>query len=370
VLTGGPGTGKTETVRIIIAALRALKKHYALCAPTGRAAKRLAEATGRPAQTIHRLLEYNPEAGFVRDERDPLTVDYLIVDEASMLDLELAHHLLEALKPAARVLFVGDVNQLPSVGAGDVLRDLIRSGRAAVVQLTTIFRQAADSGIVVNAHRINQGQFPILNEFGGFYFFGEKRPKQAADLLVDIVGRRIPEKFGLYPIDDVQVLAPMYRGACGVDDLNARLQEALNPAGQGKAERRLGERVFRVGDKVMQTRNDYDRMVFNGDVGRIAAVDPVLKEMAVLMPGRGLIHYDWDEIGKLTHAFATTIHKAQGAEYPCVVVPLLTQHYVMLQRNLLYTAITRARRLATAWHHVGKLVSRRRRLRSVQFPGA
>ncbi|RLC70562.1 MAG: ATP-dependent RecD-like DNA helicase, partial [Chloroflexi bacterium] len=325
---------------------------------------------GRPAQTIHRLLEYNPEAGFVRDERDPLTVDYLIVDEASMLDLELAHHLLEALKPAARVLFVGDVNQLPSVGAGDVLRDLIRSGRAAVVQLTTIFRQAADSGIVVNAHRINQGQFPILNEFGGFYFFGEKRPKQAADLLVDIVGRRIPEKFGLYPIDDVQVLAPMYRGACGVDDLNARLQEALNPAGQGKAERRLGERVFRVGDKVMQTRNDYDRMVFNGDVGRIAAVDPVLKEMAVLMPGRGLIHYDWDEIGKLTHAFATTIHKAQGAEYPCVVVPLLTQHYVMLQRNLLYTAITRARRLATAWHHVGKLVSRRRRLRSVQFPGA
>ncbi len=346
VLTGGPGTGKTETTRTIIRALDALNLRCALCAPTGRAAKRLSEATGRSAKTIHRLLEYNPERGFARDEDDPLSVDYLIVDEASMLDLKLTDHLLRALKPTTQVLFVGDVDQLSSVGAGDVLRDIIASGRAAVARLNTIFRQATNSGIVVNAHRINRGQFPVLNEFDDFYFFSQQDPRQAAELLVDVVGRRIPKKFGLYAIDDVQVLTPMYRGACGVNNLNALLQEALNPAKPGKAEQKLGDCVFRVGDKVMQVRNNYDKMVFNGDIGRIVTIDPVLKEIAVRIARYGLAYYDWDEASKeLTHAFAVSIHKAQGAEYPAIVMPVLSQHYVMLQRNLLYTAITRARRL-------------------------
>jgi len=346
VLTGGPGTGKTETTRTIIRALDGMKLRYALCAPTGRAAKRLSEATDRSAKTIHRLLEYNPEVGFARNEDDPLLVDYLIVDEASMLDLKLTDHLLRALNPTTQVLFVGDVDQLPSVGAGDVLRDIIASGRAAVAQLSTIFRQAANSGIVVNAHRINQGQFPVLNEFDDFYFFSKQDPQEAAELLVDIVKRRIPKKFGLYPLDDIQVLTPMYRGVCGVNNLNVLLQEALNPAAPGKAEQKLNDRVFRVGDKVMQVRNNYDKMVFNGDIGRIVTVDPVLKEMAVKITRYGLVYYSWDEASKeLTHAFAVSIHKAQGAEYPCVVMPVLSQHYVMLQRNLLYTAITRAKRL-------------------------
>jgi len=344
VLTGGPGTGKTVTVRTIIGALEAMGCRYALCAPTGRAAKRLSEATDRPAKTIHRLLKYSPLEGFRHNVETPLEVDCLIVDEASMLDLLLTNNLLKAVDPTAHVLFVGDVDQLPSVGAGDVLRDIIGSGRAAVVQLTTIFRQAADSGIVVNAHRINQGQPPILNQFDDFYFFSEKDPRQAADLLVDIVRRRIPRKFGLDPVNDVQVLAPMYRGACGVANLNARLQEALNPASPRKPERRLGGRVFRVGDKVMQTRNNYLRDVYNGDIGRVAGIDPVEQTLTVMIDGRPVV-YDWGEADELVHAFAISVHKSQGSEYPAVVIPLLTQHYLMLQRNLLYTAITRARRL-------------------------
>ena len=344
VLTGGPGTGKTISVRTIIGALEAMNCHYALCAPTGRAAKRLAEATGRPAKTVHRLLEYSPQDGFRRNEENPLPADCLIVDEASMLDLLLTNNLLKAVDPSTHVLFVGDVDQLPSVGAGDVLRDIIRSGRASVVQLTTIFRQAADSGIVINAHRINRGQFPILNEFDDFYFFSQRDPQQAADLLVDIVKRRIPRKFGLDPVDELQVLAPMYRGACGVANLNARLQQALNPPASNRPEQRLGGRIFRVGDKVMQVRNNYLRDVYNGDIGRVTRIDALEQTLTVTIDGQPIV-YDWGEADELMHAFAVSVHKSQGSEYPAVVMPMLTQHYLMLQRNLLYTGITRAKQL-------------------------
>jgi exodeoxyribonuclease V alpha subunit len=344
VLTGGPGTGKTVTVRAVIAALEAFRCRYALCAPTGRAAKRLSEATERSAKTVHRLLEYSPQEGFRRNEKHPLDVDCLIVDEVSMLDLLLANHLLKAVDPAAHVLFVGDVDQLPSVGAGDVLRDVIASDCAAVVSLTAIFRQAADSGIVVNAHRINRGHMPVLNRFDDFYFFSKKDPREAADLLVDIVKRRIPRKFGLDPVAQIQVLSPMYRGACGVASLNDNLQEALNPPSPSKAERRLGGQTFRVGDKVMQMRNNYLRDTYNGDIGLITDVDPVEQTLTVRIDDRPVL-YDWGEADELTHAFAISVHKSQGSEYYAVVVPMLTQHYLMLQRNLLYTAITRAERL-------------------------
>jgi exodeoxyribonuclease V alpha subunit len=343
VLTGGPGTGKTQTVRTIIGVLEVMDLRYALCAPTGRAAKRLAETTGRKAQTIHRLLEYAQD-GFARDEDDPLAIDFLIVDEASMLDLLLTNHLLKAVDPSTHVLFVGDVDQLPSVGAGDVLRDLIASDQTAVVRLTTIFRQAEDSGIVVNAHRVNNGEMPRLNGFFDFYFFSKNDPQQAADLLVDVVQRRIPAKFGLDPVNQVQVLAPMYRGVFGVANLNARLQEALNPCSVFRAEQQIGGRLFRVGDKVMQVQNNYSKNVFNGDIGRLTRIDLGKREVVVKIDDRSVV-YQWDEIDELMHAFAVTIHKAQGSEYDAVVVALHTQHYRMLQRNLLYTAITRAKGL-------------------------
>ncbi len=349
VLTGGPGTGKTVTVRTVIAALEAFDRKYALCAPTGRAAKRLSEATGRPAKTIHRLLEYSPQHGFQRDEENPLPIDCLVVDEASMLDLLLTNRLLKAVKSVAHILFVGDVDQLPSVGAGDVLRDIIASDRVAVVRLTEIFRQAANSGIVVNAHRINRGAFPVVNEFDDFFFFSKEDPVEAAELLVDIVKRRIPGKFGLDPLNDVQVMAPMYRGACGVSNLNEILQKALNPAGPGKPERRLGGRIYRVGDKVMQTRNNYDKDIFNGDIGRVTGIDAEEQTLTVgFEDGAGdgrRVRYDWAEVDELAHAFAISVHKSQGSEYTAVAMPILTQHYLLLQRNLLYTAVTRAREL-------------------------
>lgn len=344
VLTGGPGTGKTVTVRTVISALEALKRKYALCAPTGRAAKRLSEATSRRARTVHRLLEYSPQHGFQRNEEYPLEVDCLIVDEASMLDLLLANRLLKAVDPAAHVLFVGDIDQLPSVGAGDVLRDVIASERVAVVQLTEIFRQAVDSGIVVNAHRVNRGEFPVLNQFDDFYFFSQEDPQRAAELLVDIVQRRLPRKFGLDPVDDVQVIAPMYRGRCGVSNLNEELQQALNPPVPSKREKRVGGRVFRVGDKVMQTKNNYDKDIYNGDIGLVSRIDPMEQTMKVRIDGRP-VSYDWVELDELVHAFAISVHKSQGSEYAAVVMPILTQHYILLQRNLLYTAVTRAREL-------------------------
>jgi exodeoxyribonuclease V alpha subunit len=342
VLTGGPGTGKTTAMRTVIAALEKMGCRYALAAPTGRAAKRLSEATDRPAKTVHRLLGYKPAEGFQFNAEQPLPVDMLIVDEASMLDLLLTNHLLKALDPATHLLLIGDVDQLPSVGAGDVLRDIIASERVAVVRLETIFRQAEGSYIIHNSHRINRGQFPVVNQGNDFFLFSQADPEQAATLIVDIVKNRVPRKFGLDPLDDVQVLCPMHRGAVGVSNLNHLLQAALNPPTPDKAERRLGGRTLRVGDKLMQIRNNYDKETFNGDIGRLVALDLENQTLTLRIDER-LVRYDWTEADEVVHAYAISIHKAQGSEFPAVVVPVMTQHYLMLQRNLLYTAVSRAR---------------------------
>lgn len=345
ILTGGPGTGKTTTLRTLLDLLDRTGRQVALASPTGRAAKRLAEATGRPAKTIHRLLEFQPGVGFGRNEENPIQADMIVIDEASMLDLVLANNLLKAVPPDSHLLLVGDVDQLPSVGAGDVLGDLIDSGVPAVVRLETIFRQSADSLIIQNAHRINQGQTPITDPNArDFFIFIKNDLDTLPDLLVEVVQQRVPHKFGLDPFDDIQVLAPMYHGQAGVTNLNTRLQLALNPPGKRKAERRLGGRVFRVGDKVMQTVNNYDKHVYNGDIGRITAIDPIMQTLTLNVDGAP-VAYDFLEADELVHAYAISVHKAQGAEYPCVIMPIVTQHYMMLQRNLLYTAITRAKKL-------------------------
>ena len=345
VLTGGPGTGKTTTIQTILRLLEARRHRYVLASPTGRAAKRLSEATGRPAKTIHRLLEYSPLEGFKRHAESPLHADMAIVDEASMLDLLLANHLLKAIPPDSHLLLVGDVDQLPSVGAGNVLRDVIDSGLAAMVRLETIFRQAEGSYIIENAHRINQGQMPRFpRDTTDFFLFVQEDPKAAADLIVDIAQNRIPRKFGLDPPNDVQVLSPMYRGAVGVGNLNQRLQAALNPPSPNKPERHLAGRAFREGDRVIQLRNNYDLNVFNGDVGRIAAIDPLNQTLTVDM-GDQRIEYDWASADELSHAYAISVHRSQGSEYPAVVMPVMTTHYVMLARNLLYTGVTRAQKL-------------------------
>lgn len=345
ILTGGPGTGKTTTLRALLDTLDRGGHTYVLAAPTGRAAKRLAEATGRQAKTIHRLLEFKPGEGFGRHEHNPVDADIVVIDETSMLDLVLANSLLKAVGPDSHLLFVGDVDQLPSVGAGDVLRDLIDSGVAAVVRLQTIFRQAANSLIVQNAHRINQGQMPLTPTDGrDFFLFVKEDPDELVELLVDIVRRRVPQKFGMDALDDIQVLSPMYNGSAGVNNLNDRLQAALNPPSGRKPERRLSGRVFRVGDKVMQMTNNYDKNVYNGDIGRVTALDPLQQTMTVSIDGAPVV-YDFLEVDELTHAYAISVHKSQGAEYRCVVMPVITQHYMMLQRNLLYTAVTRAREL-------------------------
>jgi exodeoxyribonuclease V alpha subunit len=344
ILTGGPGTGKTTTLRAVIHALEAINARYALASPTGRAAKRLSEATGRTAKTIHRLLGFKPPEGFSFNENNTLPVDLLIVDEASMLDLVLFYSVLRAISPETHLLLVGDVDQLPSVGAGDVLRDLIRSGRAHVTRLNAIFRQAGDSLIISNAHRINRGEMPDLSNKGNdFFIFEERDPEAAGDLIVDIVQNRIPKRFGFDPVTDVQVLAPMKRGSIGIDTLNERLQGKLNPPGRS-AERGFGGRVFRVGDKVMQTRNNYDKDVYNGDVGRVHAIDFTDHTLQVVIDGR-FVEYDWSEVDELMHAFAISVHRSQGSEYPVVVIPVVAQHWLMLQRNLLYTAVTRAKKL-------------------------
>ncbi|MCP5098798.1 MAG: AAA family ATPase, partial [Chloroflexi bacterium] len=318
---------------------------YALGSPTGRAAKRLAETSGREAKTVHRLLEYNPGEGFGRHQHNPIDADMIVIDEASMLDLVLANQLLKAIGPDSHLLLVGDVDQLPSVGAGDVLRDLIESGVTAVVRLQTIFRQAADSLIISNAHRINQGLMPESKpDATDFFMFIKQDAAEMADLLVDIVKRRIPHKFGLDPMDDMQVLAPMYNGNVGVANLNLLLQAALNPPHGRKPERKLGGRMFRVGDKVMQTVNNYDKNVYNGDIGRITAMDVIQQTITINIDGNPVV-YDFLESDELVHAYAISVHKSQGAEYPCVVLPVVTQHYMMLQRNLLYTAVTRAKKL-------------------------
>ena len=345
ILTGGPGTGKTTCLKALITRLESQHKSYALASPTGRAAKRLSEATGRPARTIHRLLEYSPVEGFKHNDENPLALDFLVVDEASMLDLLLTNHLLKAVRPGTHVLFVGDVDQLPSVGAGDVLRNLIHSGIAPVMRLNTIFRQAADSRIITNAHLINQGKFPIFSQGkGDFFLFSAEDAAAAADWIIQIVTERIPQKFGLDAIHDIQVLAPIYRGPAGVHALNERLQEKLNPPANDKAERRLFGTTFRLGDKVMQTQNNYDKDIYNGDIGFIRALDMIEQTLSVDFDGR-MAAFDWSEADQLTLAYVVSVHKAQGAEFPAVVMPIVTQHYTMLQRNLLYTAITRARKL-------------------------
>jgi exodeoxyribonuclease V alpha subunit len=349
VLTGGPGTGKTTALKALIEVAETGRKSFALASPTGRAAKRLSEATGRPASTIHRLLGFSPKEGFKFNVQNPLKIDLLVVDEASMLDLVLAQQLLKAVPPGCHLVLVGDVDQLPSVGAGDVLRDVIASGIAPVTRLSYIFRQESGSQIIANAHRINRGQMPLFNEISevkdnDFFLFPAEEAEQAANWVQEVVCKRIPGKFGYEPISQIQVLAPMYRGKAGVNVLNDRLQAALNPPTLKKQEKSLFGKTFRQGDKVMQTQNNYDIDVFNGDIGRVMAINPVAHTLEVEFDGRR-VAYDWMDTDQLVQAYAVSVHKAQGSEFPVVVLPVITGHYLMLQRNLLYTAITRARQL-------------------------
>lgn len=347
VLTGGPGTGKTTITRSIIQLLQAKHRTVLLCAPTGRAAKQLSETTGLEAKTIHRLLEFKPAEGFrfLRDQENPLDADMVIVDETSMVDVLLMNHLLKAVEAGSHLLLVGDVDQLPSVGPGNVLRDLIASDVIPVTRLDTIFRQAEDSYIIVNAHRINRGEMPSFNgKTSDFFLFAEEDADRAADLILDVVANRIPAKFGYDANRDIQVLSPMHRGAAGVSALNRRLQERLNPPDARKAESPHGSRVFRLGDRVMQIRNDYDRQVFNGDMGRVVALDLEEHTLTVNFDG-ARADYEFAQLDELVHAYAVSIHKSQGSEFPVVVIPLLMQHYMMLQRNLLYTGVTRAQQL-------------------------
>jgi exodeoxyribonuclease V alpha subunit len=345
ILTGGPGTGKTTCLKSLIALMDENHKRYALVSPTGRAAKRLSEATGRPASTIHRLLGYSPGEGFKYNEQHPLDLDLLVVDEASMIDLMLMHNLLKALKMGTHLLLVGDVDQLPSVGAGDVLRDLIASEVAPVTRLSVIFRQAQGSSIITNAHRINQGEMPIFPaDKTDFFLFPVDKPEDAADWVQEVVCERMPRKFGLHARDQIQVLVPMYRGAVGVNTLNDRLQAVLNPPAAQKTEKVLFGQVFRVGDKVMQLQNNYEKDVFNGDIGWVVKIDLDEQELDVKFEGKQ-VSFDWSEADQLTLAYAISVHKSQGSEFTAVVIPVVTAHYLMLQRNLLYTAITRARQM-------------------------
>lgn len=342
VLTGGPGTGKTTTTQGIIAALKKAGLRVLLAAPTGRAAKRMSEATGMEAKTIHRLLEYNPQDGYKRNDENPLEGDALIVDECSMIDILLMNNLLKAVPVGMRLVFVGDIDQLPSVGAGNVLRDIIDSQRIPVVRLVRIFRQAQKSRIVMNAHTINQGRFPDTSNGRDtdFFFMREDDPERAAETIVRLVKERLPRAYRESP-DRIQVLTPMQRGVVGAANLNLLLQQALNPSGPSLGR---GGYTYRQGDRVMQLRNNYDKDVFNGDLGYIREVDTEERTLKVDFDGKW-VEYDVTELDELTLAYATTIHKAQGSEYPIVVMPVLMTHFVMLQRNLIYTGITRAKKI-------------------------
>jgi exodeoxyribonuclease V alpha subunit len=346
VITGGPGTGKTTLINAIIRICSVIKTKIMLAAPTGRAAKRMTEATGYEAKTIHRLLEYSRQkGGFQKNEEAPLDCDLLIVDETSMIDTLLMHHLLKAVPARAAFVMVGDVNQLPSVGAGNVLKDIIESGAVPVVELNEIFRQARESSIIVNAHLINEGAMPNLNssqdKLDDFYFIEQEDPQKVLELIITLVKERIPRRFGFDPLDDIQVLTPMHRGIVGGTNLNQELQKALNPGDEGVT--RMG-RLYKVNDKVMQITNNYDKEVYNGDIGRILAIDAEAQEIIVSIDNRE-IPYGYSEMDELVHAYAVSIHKSQGSEYPAVVIPILTQHYILLQRNLLYTGVTRGKKL-------------------------
>ena len=348
ILTGGPGTGKSTSIRALLMLLRTRKVDVALAAPTGRAAKRLSEATGAPVKTLHRLLEYAPhDNSYQRNEDNPLPFQFVIVDEFSMVDILLFYHLLKALPREAHLLLVGDADQLPSVGPGNVLRDLLRNDTLPSVRLIELFRQAQQSKIIVNAHRINRGLLPTtkIEASSDFFFMPEEDPLRAQKLILDLVQRRLPTRYHFNPVTDIQVLAPMYKGAVGVTLLNERLQAQLNPSSFAQVE--WGDRIFRMGDKVMQTKNDYDKGVFNGDVGFIRRID---KESATLKvefleeAGPLLVDYAFHELEALVLAYAMTVHKSQGSEYPAIILPLVKEHRMLLQRNLLYTAITRAKR--------------------------
>jgi exodeoxyribonuclease V alpha subunit len=346
VLTGGPGTGKTTIIRAILEIFRPVTKNIILGAPTGRAAKRMSEATGWEAKTLHRLLEWSfKNMEFDRNPEHPLVADLVIIDEASMVDTLLMYYLLRALPNGAAVVFVGDVNQLPPVGPGNVLKDIIGSGVVPVVELNEIFRQALGSLIITNAHRINRGEFPWINDkddsIRDFYFIEREEPEQVADAIVDLVSTRIPTRFGLDSIRDIQVLTPMHKGVIGAGNLNEVLQRVLNPSHE-KFSR--GGRTYKAGDKVMQIKNDYEREVFNGDIGRIKEIDAEQQLVQVDFDGR-LVDYDYADLEDLILAYAISVHKAQGSEYPAVVIPIHTSHYILLQRNLIYTGITRARNL-------------------------
>jgi len=368
VLTGGPGCGKSFTVRSIVELASAKGAKIVLVAPTGRAAKRLTELTGYEAATVHRLLQLQPGGDPKYDRDHPLDADLVVVDESSMIDVILANKLVRAIPKGAHLLLVGDVDQLPSVGAGEVLRDLLAAPDAIPrVRLTKIFRQAQQSGIVVNAHRVNAGTPPQLRGFPDFFWFGCEDNEQLAALTADIVARRIPRRFGLDPRRDVQVLAPMHRGPAGAGNLNGLLQETLTPHVDGQQERRYGGRVFRVGDKVTQLRNNYDKGaagIFNGTVGVVSALSLEDGKLTVLTDEDESVDYGFDELDELAHAYAVTIHRSQGSEYPAVVIPLTTSSWMMLRRNLLYTAITRAKRLVVL------AGSRRALAAAVRTPGA
>jgi len=346
VITGGPGTGKTTIINAILKIFSKLRVKIMLAAPTGRAAKRMSEATGHEAKTIHRMLEYSiQKGGFQKNEEKPLDCDLLVVDEVSMIDTILMHHLLKAIPPGATFILVGDVNQLPSVGAGNVLKDIIASGKMQVVELNEIFRQAKESLIIVNAHKINNGLLPSFKSSGqkldDFYFIEQEDPEEVLRIILELTKERIPRRFGFDPVDDIQVLTPMHKGVVGAGNLNVELQKVLNPVENGVLR---GGFSFRVSDKVMQVKNNYDKEVFNGDIGRITSIDPEHQEITISFDGRD-IPYDYTDLDEIVLAYAVSVHKSQGSEYPAVVMPILTQHYVLLQRNLVYTAVTRGRQL-------------------------
>jgi len=348
VITGGPGTGKTTIINAVLKIFARLKAGIMLAAPTGRAAKRMTEATGFEAKTIHRLLEYSlQKGGFQRNEDKPLDCDVLVIDESSMIDTLLMYHLLKAVPTFATLILVGDIHQLPSVGAGNVLADIIASSVVPVVTLDEIFRQAQTSQIVVNAHRINEGRVPSANANqatdpqSDFYFIEQEDSEKVLDIILELSKKRIPQRFGFDPVDDIQVLTPMHRGSVGAGNLNQQLQAALNP-GEGGVTR--GERTYRINDKVMQIRNNYDKDVFNGDIGRVRAIAWESREVTVTIDGRD-IAYDFGDLDEIVPAYAISVHKSQGSEYPVVIIPIVTQHYILLQRNLIYTAVTRGKKL-------------------------